>query len=113
MLPHASLAHINVDYSCFSASSDTWLRVSANKYACTDAATVSSVCDQVITSRNIRGGWLTDFRLGGLNYQIKHHLFPSMPRPSLHLARQPVRAFCHKHETAYRGGMTQSCGCGT
>ena len=34
---------------------------------------------QVLTSRNVRGGWLTDFALGGLNYQIEHHLFPSMP----------------------------------
>jgi fatty acid desaturase len=38
---------------------------------------------QVLTSRNIRGGRLTDWVLGGLNYQIEHHLFPSMPRPSL------------------------------
>ena len=30
---------------------------------------------QALTSRNVRGGWLTDFALGGLNYQIEHHLF--------------------------------------
>jgi fatty acid desaturase len=29
-----------------------------------------------------RGGRLTDVALGGLNYQIEHHLFPSTPRPS-------------------------------
>jgi hypothetical protein len=29
---------------------------------------------------------LVDFALGGLNYQIEHHLFPSMPRPSLRRA---------------------------
>ena len=32
---------------------------------------------------NVHGGRLTDFALGGLNYQIEHHLFPSMPRPNL------------------------------
>ena len=37
---------------------------------------------QVLMSRNVRGGWLTNFALGGLNYQIEHHLFPSMPRPT-------------------------------
>ena len=37
----------------------------------------------MLTSRNVRGGWLTDTALGGLNYQIEHHLFPSMPRPNL------------------------------
>jgi fatty acid desaturase len=57
---------------------------------------------QVITARNIRGGWLVDFALGGLNYQIEHHLFPSMPRPSLRYAQEPVRAFCRQHGIAYR-----------
>ena len=57
---------------------------------------------QVTTSRNIRGGRLTDLALGGLNYQIEHHLFPSMPRPSLRHAREPVRAFCAQHGIAYR-----------
>ncbi|WP_149180379.1 acyl-CoA desaturase [Streptomyces sp. TRM49041] len=49
---------------------------------------------QVLTSRNIRGGALTDWLLGGLNYQIEHHLFPSMPRPHLRLAQPLVRAHC-------------------
>ncbi len=56
---------------------------------------------QVVTSRNIRGGWFTDFALGGLNYQIEHHLFPSMPRPSLRRAQAPIRAFCEQHGLAY------------
>ncbi|MEU7581575.1 acyl-CoA desaturase [Streptomyces sp. NPDC041068] len=49
---------------------------------------------QVVTSRNIRGGVVTDWFLGGLNYQIEHHLFPSMPRPHLRLAQPVVRAHC-------------------
>ena len=49
---------------------------------------------QVLTSRNVRGGWLTDAALGGLNYQIEHHLFPSMPRPSLRRAQPLVATFC-------------------
>ncbi|WP_267241821.1 fatty acid desaturase family protein [Streptomyces sp. PR69] len=49
---------------------------------------------QVLTSRNIRGGPVTDWFLGGLNYQIEHHLFPSMPRPHLRLAQPLVRAHC-------------------
>lgn len=57
---------------------------------------------QVITSRNIRGGWVTDFFLGGLNYQIEHHLFPSMPRPNLRRAQAPVRAFCLQQGIEYR-----------
>ena len=36
----------------------------------------------------------TDTAFGGLNYQIEHHLFPSMPRPSLRRAQPLVAAFC-------------------
>jgi fatty acid desaturase len=31
-----------------------------------------------------------------------HHLFPSMPRPSLRRAQQPVRAFCDARGVGYR-----------
>jgi fatty acid desaturase len=56
---------------------------------------------QVLTARNIRGGRVTDFALGGLNYQIEHHLFPSMPRPHLRRAQALVRAFCTRNDIAY------------
>jgi len=49
---------------------------------------------QVTTARNISGGPLTTFLLGGLNYQIEHHLFPSMPRPNLRRVQGLVRDFC-------------------
>ncbi len=57
---------------------------------------------QVLTSRNVRGGRITDFVLGGLNYQIEHHLFPSMPRPNLRRARALVRGYCHDQGVSYR-----------
>ncbi|TDQ53288.1 fatty acid desaturase family protein [Actinorugispora endophytica] len=56
---------------------------------------------QVTTSRNIRGHWLTDAVLGGLNYQIEHHLFPSMPRRSLRRAQRIVQEHCEEHGIAY------------
>ena len=56
---------------------------------------------QVLTSRNVRGGWLTDLLLGGLNYQIEHHLFPNMPRPNLRRAQRLVRQYCHDHRIHY------------
>ena len=56
---------------------------------------------QVLTARNVHGGRLTDVLLGGLNYQIEHHLFPSMPHPSLRRARPIVRAFCLSHGLTY------------
>ena len=56
---------------------------------------------QVLTSRNVRGGVFTDLLLGGLNYQIEHHLFPSMPRASLRRAQCVTRKYCDEREILY------------
>ncbi|MCI1018194.1 acyl-CoA desaturase [Microbacterium sp. C5A9] len=56
---------------------------------------------QVLMSRNVRGGRLLDAAMGGLNYQVEHHLFPSMPRPHLRRAAPIVAAYCGAHDVAY------------
>ncbi|MER6677322.1 acyl-CoA desaturase [Streptomyces sp. NPDC000983] len=56
---------------------------------------------QVLTSRNVRGGLFTDIALGGLNHQIEHHLFPSMPSPNLRRARDLVRRHCQELDVDY------------
>jgi fatty acid desaturase len=63
---------------------------------------MSFVRRQVITSRNVAGGWFTNVALGGLNFQIEHHLFPSMPRPNLARAQCIVKAFCLENDLSYR-----------
>jgi fatty acid desaturase len=66
---------------------------------------------QVLMSRNVRGGLAVDFLMGGLNYQIEHHLFPSMPRPNLKLAQPIVRAYCEQHDVSYtEAGLFESYG---
>jgi len=57
--------------------------------------------EQVITSRNVSGHPLTDFWYGGLNYQIEHHLFPTMPRCNLRKAQPIVEAFCAEQGVSY------------
>jgi fatty acid desaturase len=56
---------------------------------------------QVLTSRNVDGGPWVDVALGGLNHQIEHHLFPSMPRANLRRSRTVVREFCATHDIPY------------
>jgi fatty acid desaturase len=73
---------------------------------------------QAITSRDVRGGWLTDFALGGLNYQIEHHLFPSVPRPNLRRSQAIVKAFCQQRGVPYcqsslAGSYTRPCATST
>ncbi|WP_066940908.1 fatty acid desaturase family protein [Microtetraspora fusca] len=56
---------------------------------------------QVLTTRNVRGGRFVDIAMGGLNYQIEHHLFPNMPTPNLRRARPIVRAYCRQLRLPY------------
>ncbi|SDK70651.1 Fatty acid desaturase [Glycomyces sambucus] len=64
---------------------------------------------QVLTSRNVKGGWFTDFALGGLNYQIEHHLFPAMPSVHLKYAQPIVEEFCDEKGIPYHAtGLIQS-----
>ncbi len=56
---------------------------------------------QVLTSRNIKGGWFMDTFMGGLNYQIEHHLFPNMPRPHLHKANEIAKEYCATHNIPF------------
>ena len=56
---------------------------------------------QVRTSRNVAGGWWATWLMGGLNYQVEHHLFPSMSRLHLAQAREVVRDYCETHDVPY------------
>ncbi|WP_252274516.1 acyl-CoA desaturase [Nocardioides sp. LMS-CY] len=56
---------------------------------------------QVLMSRNVRGGVVVRAMMGGLNYQIEHHLFPSMPRPNLRHVQPVVRQHCATHGVPY------------
>nr|WP_206697229.1 acyl-CoA desaturase [Microbacterium aquimaris] len=56
---------------------------------------------QVRTSRNVSGGWWATWLMGGLNYQVEHHLFPNMPRPHLSRARSIVREHCRTLDVPY------------
>jgi fatty acid desaturase len=67
----------------------------------TQGHTLDFLRKQVLTSRNVRGGFFVDFLLGGLNYQIEHHLFPGMPRPNLVRVQPIVRSFCAEHGISY------------
>ncbi|MFJ8053548.1 fatty acid desaturase family protein [Streptomyces luteogriseus] len=64
---------------------------------------------QVLTSRNVRGGALVDAFMGGLNYQIEHHLFPSMPTPALARAQVITERYCAELGVPYhRTGLIAS-----
>jgi fatty acid desaturase len=39
--------------------------------------------------------------MGGLNYQIEHHLFPTMPMANLRRCQAMVRVYCSAHGIDY------------
>jgi fatty acid desaturase len=56
---------------------------------------------QVVTARNVRSHPITDFWYGGLNYQIEHHLFPTMARNKLREAQGIIRDYCEETGVPY------------
>ncbi|MCU1446126.1 acyl-CoA desaturase [Cryobacterium sp.] len=66
---------------------------------------------QVLTSRNIRGGSFMDTFMGGLNYQVEHHLFPNMARPHLKKAQEITKEYCESNKILYtETGLFESYG---
>jgi fatty acid desaturase len=58
-------------------------------------------CLQLYTTRNMRPGPFIDWLWGGLNYQIEHHLFPTMPRNNLGKVMPLVKEFCIENNLPY------------
>ncbi|MBI4118213.1 MAG: acyl-CoA desaturase [Parcubacteria group bacterium] len=56
---------------------------------------------QITLTRNLHSSWLASYVFGGLNFQIEHHLFPTMPRFNYGEAQTIVREFCVKHGLRY------------
>merc|ERR1719421_758736 len=50
---------------------------------------------QISTTRDVYDTWgVVGWFMGGLNYQIEHHLFPSMPRHHLPQCAEYVKKIC-------------------
>nr|WAY16336.1 front-end fatty acid desaturase group B iso2 [Platynereis dumerilii] len=56
---------------------------------------------QTLTTCNVQPGIFNDWFTGHLNYQIEHHLFPTMPRHNFHKVAPLVRSLCKKHNLPY------------
>jgi len=66
-----------------------------------DDTPVDALRAQVLTARNVKGHPVTDWCYGGLNYQIEHHLFPSMARNRLGETQRIVGPFCQERGISY------------
>jgi fatty acid desaturase len=62
---------------------------------------MSNLEQQIITTRNVRPGILTDFIYLCLNYQIEHHLYRQCPRNKLKLLVPYIKDFCQRTGIPY------------
>lgn len=56
---------------------------------------------QVSTTRNVTSNFFVDWFCGGLQYQVDHHLFPSLPRHNLAKVHKRVAKFCKDEGVTY------------
>lgn len=66
-----------------------------------DGVKMDFLYHQVLTARNLRAHWLTDYCFGGLSCQIEHHLFPGIPLNKLRKAQNVVRSYCESRNIDY------------
>ncbi|XP_072494723.1 fatty acid desaturase 2-like protein FADS2B isoform X1 [Notamacropus eugenii] len=56
---------------------------------------------QVLATCNVKQSFFNDWFSGHLNFQIEHHLFPTMPRHNYYKIAPLVRSLCAKHGIDY------------
>ncbi|KAH0512690.1 Fatty acid desaturase 2 [Microtus ochrogaster] len=57
---------------------------------------------QLAATCNVEQSFFNDWFCGHLNFQIEHHLFPTMPRHNLHKIAPLVKSLCTKHGIKYQ-----------
>jgi len=67
---------------------------------------------QVVTGRDVTNHWFVNWFTGGLNFQIEHHLFPSLPRSRYVELAPKVQSICERynvpyHSTAFWSGLVE------
>ncbi|XP_059875003.1 acyl-CoA (8-3)-desaturase isoform X2 [Delphinus delphis] len=63
---------------------------------------VDWVSTQLQATCNVHKSAFNDWFSGHLNFQIEHHLFPTMPRHNYHKAAPLVQSLCAKHGVEYQ-----------
>uniref|UniRef100_F6PIK4 Fatty acid desaturase 3 n=1 Tax=Equus caballus TaxID=9796 RepID=F6PIK4_HORSE len=56
---------------------------------------------ELLATCNVESSLFLDWCTGHLNFQIEHHLFPTMPRYNYHKVAPLVKALCAKHGLRY------------
>jgi len=87
-----------------------------NHYACEqftkcDGKDADFLQLQLNGTKNVNPGIFMDWIAGGLNYQVEHHLFPTIPRHNLSKVKPKVETFCKENELPYESYSYWTCLC--
>jgi len=98
---HATITHMIVCNFLYGlnvlADHDTYDVLVENHYAGNDWLKL-----QIMNSANFyNDSYVYTYLFGGVNYQIEHHLFPSVSCEHLRVIAPIVREFCHQHDIKY------------
>jgi len=98
----------------FIGGSGIALIVFMNHYACEqlkkeEGKEADFLTLQLTTTKNINPGIWMDWFAGGLNYQVEHHLFPTIPRHNLPKIKPMVEEFCSKYRLPYMSETWTEC----
>ncbi|CAJ0937378.1 unnamed protein product, partial [Mesorhabditis belari] len=74
---------------------------SVDKYPANSRILNNFAALQILTTRNMTPSPFIDWLWGGLNYQVEHHLFPTMPRCNLNKCSVLVKQFCKDTSLEY------------
>jgi len=82
-----------------------------NHYGCEHPKELKTnfVTLQLLTTKNVDPSLWMNWFSGGLNLQIEHHLFPTMPRHNLIKLRPLVQKFCKDNGLVYQSQPFMSC----
>jgi len=56
---------------------------------------------QILTGRDVISNPWSDWFTGGLNYQVEHHMFPTLPRHNFYMSQPLVEELCKKHNVPF------------
>jgi len=82
-----------------------------NHYGCEHPTKLETnfVTLQLQTTTNIDPSWWMNWFSGGLNLQVEHHLFPTMPRHNLLKLRPIIQKFCKDNKLNYKSKPFNEC----
>ncbi|RIB16121.1 delta6 fatty acid desaturase [Gigaspora rosea] len=97
---------------CFSLNHNGMKVLNEEETMKTDFYVEQVITGRDVTANSLMGCWFVEWFTGGLNFQIEHHIFPTMPRHYYHKIAPIIESLCaeynvHYHKTTFIEGTLE------